>query len=195
MVSKSGIPNNNEYLLFQMKVDNYIYAFEEVVDDEIKDLLMTIPGRWGRMPPLSRAVVVEAAKLLKSHNLLHSGINQAEKGKNIGLIGGTRCGSHTTDLAFAETFKDDVALASPAIFGYTLANIPLAEAANHFGLTGPVYAVVDPADPFKKALEQANRILETQNNLDLMLACAFDSTYHKGAREQLTVTFTLVDRK
>ncbi len=66
MDSKSDIPHNNEYLLVQMKVDNYIYAFDEVVADELKDLLITIPGRWGRMPPLSRAVVVEAAKLLKS---------------------------------------------------------------------------------------------------------------------------------
>lgn len=177
-----------------MITDNYTYAFKEVVDEELKDLLIKIPGRWGRMPPISRALVLETAKLLKRNNLLSSNPNQAENGKTIGLIGGTRWGSLTTDLAFATTYKDDVALASPAIFGYTLANIPLAEAANHFGLTGPVYGLVTRDDPLQMACDEATRLLKTHQDLDLMLACGFDSNYHTKDREQLSVTFTIVDR-
>jgi hypothetical protein len=177
-----------------MTIDQYTYAFEDGVDDTTREILITVPGRWGRMPPLSRAVVVEAGKLLRQKNLLTEGLNQAEAGRTIGLIGGTRLGSHTTDLAFAATLKEDVTLASPAIFGYTLANIPLAETANQFGLIGPVYAVIDHAEPLQKAREEARRLLKTQKNLDLMLACSFDSYYHKEEKEQLSVTFTLIDK-
>lgn len=177
-----------------MSIDRYAYAFNDGVDDSIRKILITVPGRWGRMPPLSRAVVIEAGKLLQQKNLLTTSLNQAEAGRTIGLIGGTRLGSHTTDLAFAATLKEDVSLASPAIFGYTLANIPLAEAANHFGLIGPVYAIIEHAEPFQKAREEARRLLKAQRDLDLMLACSFDSYYNKEEKEQLSVTFTLITK-
>ncbi len=177
-----------------MTTDTFIYAFADQVDKKVEDILVTIPSRWGRMPPLSRAVVVEAGKTLQQNNILPSGSNRDEARKTIGLIGGTRYGSLTTDLAFTETLKNNIALASPAIFGYTLANIPLAEAANQFNLTGPVYAVIDHKNPFTKASKEARRLLATQNNLDLMLACEFDSYYHKDKREQLSVTFTLIGK-
>lgn len=176
-----------------MTVDRFAYAFAEEVDKDIQDLLVNIPARWGRMPPLSRAVVVETGKFLRQHNLLTSNINLAKTGKTVGLIGGTRWGCHTTDLSFATTMKEDVMFASPAIFGYTLANIPLAEAANQFGLIGPVYAIIDKGDPLQKATNEARRILATQKDLDLMLACSFDSYYLGEEREQLSVTFTLLN--
>lgn len=177
-----------------MTFDQYAYAFEDGVDDVTREILIAIPGRWGRMPPLSRAVVVEACKLMQQKNLLATGLNQAEAGRTIGLIGGTKLGSHCTDLAFAATLKEGVTLASPAIFGYTLANIPLAETANHFSLIGPVYAVIDHAEPLQKAREEARRLLKTQKDLDLMLACSFDSYYHKEEKEQISITFTLIDK-
>lgn len=170
----------------------FSYAFDETAGPAVKDILLTIPSRWGRMPPLSRAVVVEAGKLLQHHNLLLEGAHQAKAGRTIGLIGGSRWGSFSTDRTFAETMEDDIAFASPAVFGYTLANIPLAEAANHFGLIGPVYAIIDHQDPMKKAIDTARRLLHAQKDLDIMLACEFDAYYRANNREQISVTFTIV---
>ncbi len=175
-----------------MKSETYDYAFDDTVSSDIKEMLISVPGRWGRMPPLSRAVVVEAGKLLRQHNLLAGGANQAAAGRIIGLIGGSRWGSNVTDQHFYSTMKEEAALASPALFGYTLANIPLAEAANQFGLTGPVYAIIDSETPLQSACNVAKRLLRANNKLDMMLACEFDSTYGVNRAEQLSVTFTIV---
>ncbi len=173
--------------------DNFPYAFQESATEDIRDLLVSLPSRWGRMPPLCRCVVVEAAKILQQNNLLESGLHQLEAGRSAGLIGGTTYGSLSTDLEFSRTMKENPLLASPALFGYTLANIPIAEAANHFGLTGPVYAIVDQVNPFYKAQSEAQRILSSNDNLDFMLACVFDAHYRNHDREQLHVTFTLIE--
>ena len=146
------------------------------------------------MPPLCRCVIVEAGKLLRQHSLLDDGVRKILNGRTAGLIGGTTYGSLTTDLEFAGTIRQNPTLASPALFGYTLANIPVAEAANHFGLTGPVYAVVDQDNPFIAAQNEARRILLSDCHLDFMLACVFDAHYRKDDREQLFVTFTLIER-
>lgn len=171
--------------------NNLSYAFLRTPDAETAALLGEIPGRWGRMPPLCRAVVVEAGRALKDAGLLENGRNMAAKGKNVGLIGGSRKGSLSTDLDFAATLSQNPKFASPALFGYTLPNIPLAEAAGHYGLVGPVYAVFDSNNPFDAARQEAKRLLQMQKDLSLMLACEFDYLDHDG-QMKLFATFTTV---
>ena len=168
------------------------YAFQQIPDAETMAVLGDIPGRWGRMPPLSRAVVVEAGRVLKNSALLKSGRSLSEAGITAGLIGGTSKGSFAADMNFAATLTRGPKLASPTIFGYTLPNIPLAEAANHYGLRGPVYAVFDSDNPLDIAVQEAKRLLCMQKDLSLMLACEFDHFDHGGQGEQLSVIFTLV---
>lgn len=169
------------------------YAFQETPDDHIRDIIEDIPSRWGRMPPLSRLLVVETGHSLKKNGFLNQGRNLAENGKTAGLIGGTTRGSLTTDLAFAETLKQGPELASPALFGYTLANIPLAEAANHYGLIGPVYAIADEHNPFQKAVDECEKFLQHTKNIDFMLACVFDDLGPESDR-QLQITFSIIER-
>ena len=171
---------------------NFSYAFLDTPDADTQSLLADIPRQWGRMPPLSRAVVVEAGRVLKDAGLLENGRNLAAKGENVGLIGGSRKGSLSTDLNFAATFSKNPKFASPVLFSYTLPNIPLAEAAGHYGLVGPVYAVFDSDNPLDAARQEAKRLLHMQKDISLMLACEFDHRDHDG-QMKLFVTFTTVN--
>lgn len=173
---------------------DFPYVFLDTPDAETIALLVDIPGRWGRMPPLCRGVVVETGRILKDAGLLENGRNLTAKGKNVGLIGGSRKGSLSTDLNFAATLSQNPKLASPALFGYTLPNIALAEAASHFGLVGPVYAVFDANNPLDTARQEAKRLLQMQKDLSLMLACEFDHFDHfdHDGQMKLFLTFTTV---
>ena len=170
---------------------SYSYAFMDTPDDETLAVLGTVPGRWGRMPPLSRAMVVETGRILRERSLLSSQTSANTAGL-IGLIGGTARGSLTPDLDFAATLLAGVNLASPALFGYTLANIPLAEAANHYHLTGPVYAIIDAKTPLDTAVREAGRLIRMQPAFAYILACAFDDYLDAHRQERLSLTFTLL---
>jgi hypothetical protein len=170
----------------------YNYAFVDTPDPETLGILGTLPGRWGRMPPLSRAMVVETGRFLKECAMRPQSL-PADTGKMIGLIGGTARGSLAPDLDFAATLLEDVNLASPAIFSYTLANIPLAEAANHYHLTGPVYAVLDAQAPLDAAIREAKRLVRMQPMFHFILACAFDDNPGSDREGRLSLTFTLVE--
>lgn len=174
--------------------DRYQYAFSELATAEVEKYLGTIPSRWGRMPPLSRALVVEAGRTVVENGLLGPGEKFLDGGKRVGLIGATATGSLATDLDFAATLLAGPNLASPALFGYTLPNIPLSEAANHYGLTGPVYAIFTAESPLAAAVEEAGRWLANQPELALMLACAFDSQAGPDHVTPLAITFTVVSR-
>ena len=168
----------------------FAYARREEPGAEVAALIGTIPTRWGRMSPLSRAVVVEAGRMLTANGWLARGERFATLGRTVGLIGATLTGSVATDLAFADTLAAGFPMASPALFGYTLPNIPLAEAANHYGLTGPVYALFPDRAPLAAAVEEAQRWLAARADLAAMLVCAFDS----GSAADLTVSFDMVNR-
>lgn len=173
--------------------DHYDYAFQEAPDQDTINLLKEIPTRWGRMPPLSRLLVVETGRFLEKQGLLKRGRSLARSGKTVGLIGGTSKGSLTTDLAFAKTLEQGPELASPALFGYTLANTPLAEAANHYGLTGPVYAIIDANNPFQYAIEECKRFLTHSHEINFMLACHFDDLGSGSNQQQLQLTFSIIE--
>ncbi len=173
-----------------MTATSFNYALIDEPDEEICAILQEIPGRWGRMTPLSRAVVVEAGRHLRGAGLLQGDRHFNKLGRRVGLIGASRHGSLTVDQEFAATMVTQPQLASPALFGYTLANIPLAEAANHYGLVGPVFALYAQEEPLPCAIAEARRWLQG-NDVDFMLACEFDDLSQDDVLA-LTVNFSIV---
>jgi hypothetical protein len=161
--------------------------------DDIVALLGVLPTRWGRMTPLSRMLIIETARVLQGQGILAPGQKFSDLNRIVGLIGGTKRGSLHTDQAFVETMTEGPGLASPALFGYTLANIPLAEAAVVHGLTGPVYAIFDTLCPLESAQKEARRLLGLQKNLDLMLACEFDYYKHED-RQEISVILNVIEQ-
>ena len=115
-------------------------------------IIGNLPDRWLRMDTMSQYAVLEIGRALKD-----AGIDQFSP-ECCGIIGGSKFGSLATDLAYAESLQDGVAFASPALFGYTLANISLAEAASHYNITGPVFCILDDS-PFAASQNEAKRWL------------------------------------
>ena len=151
------------------KLKDFKYLYVDYPDPEVVDILGEIPKRWGRMDRLSRLAVVETGRVLREEGLDLIG----DQKSRAGLIGGTKFGSLQTDLAFAESVSDDPALASPLLFGYTLPNISVAEAASHYGLTGPVYSIFSE-NPLAAAEEESSRWLDDDPELLFMIAGGFD---------------------
>lgn len=114
------------------------------------------------MDQISRLVLVEVGRTLKEYGLLDSNSRSLPPSQTVGLVAGTRRGSLTTDLAYCASLQKGINHASPALFSYTLANISLAEAAVHYSLTGPVYALFSK-QPYEDALQEAKRWLNTVN--------------------------------
>ncbi|HIJ78964.1 MAG: hypothetical protein OEY01_07825 [Desulfobulbaceae bacterium] len=170
----------------------YAYDFSDAPGREVTDFIGEIPPRWGRMPVLSRAVVVEAGRVLLENGILPGVGRFLGLGKKVGLIGATKYGSLATDFDFAESLAAGPNLASPALFGYTLPNIPLSEAANQFGLTGPVYAIFAEQNLLEAAVAEAKLWLESRHDLYAMLACAFDCIETADSGPSLSITFTYV---
>lgn len=166
--------------------------FSDQADESVSTLLGKVPGRWGRMTPLCRLLIIQTARLLRDHDLLACGHRFSDSGRRVGLIGGTKRGSLHTDRAFIDSMVEG--LASPALFGYTLPNIPLAETAVVFGLTGPVFAMFDNRVPLEKAELEANRFLESDRTLEFMLACDFDHYHGVSGQEKISVNLTVVER-
>lgn len=146
----------------------YDYINEDLPGDEILAVLGELPKRWGRMDRISRLAVVEVGRVLLA------GKGDPDSGsRRGGLIGVTSRGSLATDLAYVETLKQGVEMASPTLFSYTLPNIALAEAASHYGLTGPVYAFF--ADESSSGDEaEARRWLDNDDSLDFMIIGELD---------------------
>lgn len=176
----------------------HAWAHNPQADAQVERLIGTVPGRWGRMTPLCRALIVEVGRLLQEKNIVSAGQRCNDLGKTAGLIGATRKGSLHTDLAFIDSMTSGAGLASPALFGYTLPNIPLAEAASQFGLTGPVYAIFAGDKPLTVAQREARCILSVDPRIDFIIACEFDYYSLTPAAglpaSRLRITLTLEDR-
>lgn len=144
-------------------------------------IIGTLPDRWLRMDTMSQHAVLEVGRALQ------------EAGKHdfppecCGLIAGSKYGSLATDLAFADSLKDGVAFASPALFGYTLANISLAEAASQYNITGPVFCLLD-ADPLQASKKEAHRWLSFMPKNSFMIYGELD-VIPASDGEQITANF------
>ncbi|MDZ7642321.1 MAG: hypothetical protein U5J62_09905 [Desulfurivibrio sp.] len=131
--------------------------------------------------------------MLTAAGLLSGGRSLYALGKNAGLIGATTTGSLGVDLDFASTLAAGFYLASPALFGYTLPNIALSEAASHYGLVGPVYAIFpDQQTPLTVAVVEAERWLACRPELDLIIAGAFDAWPGSETTASLSITLSVV---
>ena len=141
---------------------------------KIRAVLGTMPRRWGRMDMLSRMAVVAVGRAFCDSDLLDRQTNKIHGVNIVGLISVTRWGSLITDLAFCETLGQGPELASPTVFSYTLPNIAIAEAAGHFGLTGPVYSIFAEHDLMEKVEQEAMFWLSNQPEISAMVAGRLD---------------------
>ena len=126
------------------------------LNDNDKAIIGELPERWLRMDLISQVAVLEVGRVLRRENQIDEITGKVRKDTAAALIVGSRYGSLATDQEYAATLKDGIEFASPALFGYTLANIAPAEAASHYGITGPVYAVLASA-PLEAARAEAQR--------------------------------------
>jgi 3-oxoacyl-(acyl-carrier-protein) synthase len=168
---------------------SFAYLAQESPEHEVLEIIGQAPKRWARMDLISRAAVVEVGRLLKNSKWSKIKEGKIIPGFKVGLIAGSRRGSLSTDLAFAETCKNRFELASPQLFGYTLANIALAEAASHYNLSGPVYSILDQHNPLKTAIREARRWLG--NDIQGMIAGELDYITKKNG-DQSVARFELL---
>lgn len=158
---------------------------------ENREILGSVPERWGRMDLLSRATLLGVGRTLRSAGLLDASSGKQQARGRIGLIAGSRRGSLATDLAYAETLRQGPDCASPALFSYTLPNIALAEAAIHYHLTGPVYSLLADA-PLAEAVAAARLWLATGGQrLDCILAGETDVLPERNG-PAVIANFTLI---
>ena len=156
---------------------------------ENRQILGTVPERWGRMDNMSRATLVEAGRCLREAGLLQDKDADRPRSGRIGLIAGSRRGSLAADLAYARSLTAGLDGASPALFSYTLPNIALAEAAIHYRLTGPVFAILSE-HPFAEAVAAARQWLTCcDGQLDCIVAGEAD-VLPGGMEPAITVHFT-----
>ena len=171
----------------------YGYIDDALPPAEILALLGELPKRWGRMDRISRLAVVETGRALKAAGILRfEGRLPVTTGQG-GLIGVTRRGSLTSDLAYAKTLKQGPEMASPILFSYTLPNTALSEAASHYGLTGPVYSLFSEKQGADGQIE-AKRWLAEDPKLDFMVAGGLDVFPDPSATdgEVISVNFKIV---
>ncbi len=137
-------------------------------------LIGPLPERWGRMDQMSRTLLVEIGLILLEAGLITENRTTLEPDWTGGLIIGSRRGSLAVDLEFGRTVTAGPGMASPHLFGYTLANIAPAEAAIRYRLTGPVFSLIDE-NPFERARAEAEQWLAgLPAGRGLMIAGALD---------------------
>jgi len=170
----------------------FAYLDQDQPGPDILAVIGAIPRRWGRMDHLSRLAVYEVGRVLKEAGLLRYESPGVAALSSAGLIGASSHGSLATDLAYGQTLAGGIDLASPTLFSYTLPNIALAEAASHYGLTGPVYALFS-ADG---AEAEARRWLAEVDGLEFMVAGLLDicpaGATGSGSGEVVAVNFKIV---
>lgn len=143
-------------------------------EDLAREILGTLPERWGRMDTMSRVALVGVGQVLRDAGMLAIDLPVLKFGWNGGLIVGSRRGSLAVDLEYAQTLQAGPGMASPHLFSYTLPNIPLAETAIQYRLTGPVFVMIGEA-PFEKAVLEARQWLETmEGKKSIIVAGALD---------------------
>ncbi len=153
-------------------VGPFTYLDQDLPGPEVLAVIGVVPKRWGRMDRFSRLAVVEVGRALRDAELLRDGEDGPKVVACGGLIGAGSHGSLVTDLAYAATLAGGPELASPTLFSYTLPNIALAEAASHYGLTGPVYAIF--AETPEAAVAEARGWLADRRGPEFLVAGIID---------------------
>jgi 3-oxoacyl-(acyl-carrier-protein) synthase len=168
------------------------YWKQDIPDSGLASVIGEIPKRWGRMDTASRIAVVEIGLLLKQAKLLAQN-NALDNEIKAGLIVGSKLGSLATDLAFCQTLEEGIENASPILFGYTLPNIPLAEAACHYRITGPVYSIISEK-PLSGAIEEAHFWLKSDSGISFIIAGELDVApkLKKESSQKISAKFKII---
>lgn len=126
---------------------------------------------FGRFDKFSRLAVISTALSLYDAGVHYDKV----KKQDIGILGTSWDGALDPDLAY---FRDYVGagrkLARGNLFIYTLPSSPLAEAAIHFGLQGPLLYMQYPENPRENLLAQAELMLKNKE-AEAMLAVFLDT--------------------
>jgi len=169
------------------------HTFRQILENQARTLLGALPDRWGRMDMMSRSALVGVGRVLSEAGLLADDAPVLRNGHNGGLIVGSRRGSLASDLEYAETLLLGPGMASPHLFGYTLPNIALAEAAIQYKLTGPAYVLIDE-NPFDNAVHEAGQWLsDLPGEKKIMVAGVLDVIPGQHDSE-ITSKFTLIQQ-
>ncbi len=123
----------------------------------IKDVVLAFPiENFGRFNQSSRLAIFSIALALYDADIHYA----RDKKQNIGLLGTSLDGALVSNLDY---FKDYVLagrkMGRGNLFIYTLPSSPLAEAAIHFGLQGPLLYMRYLEQPEKNLLMQAESIV------------------------------------
>jgi 3-oxoacyl-[acyl-carrier-protein] synthase II len=145
--------------------------------DSVDSLFQRKVESFGRFDPVSKMACCACALALRD-----AGMDCAPGERHeIGIIGAGFTGSLEANRAY---FKDYVAagriLARGNLFVSTLPSAPLGEAAIHFGLQGPLFAIIAPAAPMAAAIEIA-RGLVNDGAATAMLVVQADSSHALAA--------------
>ena len=147
------------------------------------------------MDLLSRMAVVAVGRAFCDSDLLDRQTNKIHSANIVGLVSVTKWGSLITDLAFCETLGQGPELASPTVFSYTLPNIAIAEAAGHFGLTGPVYSIFAEHDFMEKVEQEAIFWLSNHPEISAMVAGRLDIPPSYAEEKAPVAEFHIVNGK
>lgn len=106
-------------------------------------------NNFARLDEVSKTASAAVSLALKDADVEH----RPGKKLNIGIIGSNASGSLSSDIAYFTDYVESGKKTSRGnLFIYTLPTSPLAEAAIHFGLAGPLLYVTGTGNPFLHAL-------------------------------------------
>lgn len=122
-----------------------------------EDGLFTYPVKnFGRFPVIAQRVCYVTALALQDAGIPYA---KGEK-QDIGLIGMDAFGSEAENLTYFSDYIDGGrSMARANLFIYTLPSSPLAEAAVHFGLQGPLFYYRNQQATSDGLMKIANRML------------------------------------
>jgi len=138
----------------------------------LKDTVLSYPvENFGRFNQDSRLVIFSIALALYNADIHYA----RDKKQDIGILGTSPDGALTSNLDY---FRDYVScgrkLGRGNLFIYTLPSSPLAEAAIHFGLQGPLAYIRNSEKPKERLLAQAQLMIQNKE-AQAMLAVDFSS--------------------
>jgi 3-oxoacyl-(acyl-carrier-protein) synthase len=124
--------------------------------DSVDSLFQRKVESFGRFDPVAKMACCACALALRDAGIELPPGSRSE----IGIIGTGFTGSLEANRTY---FKDYVdagrVLARGNLFVFTLPSAPLGEAAVHFGLQGPLFAIVAPTTPLTDAIEIASGLV------------------------------------
>jgi 3-oxoacyl-[acyl-carrier-protein] synthase II len=153
---KDGEEGASEKKGLQWKCSNLLSLYAQL----LKDAIFAYPVKnLARFDEASRLTTLSVALALHD-----AGIAYAEGGKqDIGILGASQDGALASNLAyFRDYIEHGRKLARGNLFIYTLPTSPLAEAAIHFGLRGPLLYLRDSEKPEERLLAHAELMIQNK---------------------------------